>query len=254
MTLIGHRFNKIIKLFKYLPFSFAIKQVLATGLFRMINNYGRITYAQTGEDIILEFLLQYQTKGYYIDVGCNHPIRISNTFNFYLKGWTGLCIDANTSLIKEFKALRKRDTAVEAAVSDEEKETLFYEFNSDAVSTLDENHKLEWEKNQSIKNIRKIRTQTLASIIETNIPKNQLISFLSIDVEGHDFSVLKSNNFSKYRPIVILIEIHKVNIENIKDNPIYVFMNQNQYALVNYATMNAYFMDINSFDYKQLYG
>jgi hypothetical protein len=32
---------------------------------------------------------------------------------------------------------------------------------------------------------------------------------MSIDCEGHDLSVLKSNNFSKFRPRMLIVEDHE---------------------------------------------
>lgn len=244
------RFLKIQKIFNSLPLNLAISYLLSNSLFRLFNSYGRITYSQTGEDFVLDYLLKNYTNGYYIDIGCNHPIKISNTFNFYMRGWKGICIDANSDLAERFKLVRKRDVVLDAALSDDERETVFYEFYTDAVSTLDIAHKREWEKTNIIKNERKLKTIKLSTVLENCLPLNQSITFMSIDVEGHDLAVLKSNDFTKYRPIIVLVEIHNVNIEIIFKNPIYIFMKANGYSLVNYATMNAYFMDISSLEYQ----
>ncbi len=38
------------------------------------------------------------------------------------------------------------------------------------------------------------------------MPESQHIDFLSVDVEGLDMEVLRSNDWSKYKPDVILVE------------------------------------------------
>lgn len=52
-----------------------------------------------------------------------------------------------------------------------------------------------------------IYTQTLKNVLNIYLPKEQIIDFLSIDVEGLDFDVIKSVDLNKVRPRLILIEI-----------------------------------------------
>lgn len=52
------------------------------------------SFAQHGEDVeIMRLLKQENSTGAYVDVGCNHPFRISNTYLLYLNCWRGLCVD-----------------------------------------------------------------------------------------------------------------------------------------------------------------
>ena len=54
--------------------------------------YAQRSYAQEGEDLLLERILGKQGKGFYVDVGAHHPVRFSNTFLFYKRGWRGINI------------------------------------------------------------------------------------------------------------------------------------------------------------------
>ena len=47
-----------------------------------------LCYSQNGEDLILNRLFENKEKGFFIDVGAHHPIRFSNTYLFYKKGWS----------------------------------------------------------------------------------------------------------------------------------------------------------------------
>jgi len=60
------------------------------------------TYAQHGEDIlVLEYLRGYdKSSGIYVDVGANHPTRISNTYLMYRNGFKGISIEPNSELSK----------------------------------------------------------------------------------------------------------------------------------------------------------
>jgi hypothetical protein len=53
----------------------------------------------------------------------------------------------------------------------------------------------------------KINVVTLKEVFEKYISKNTQIDLLSVDTEGHDLEVLKSNDWRKYRPTVICTEI-----------------------------------------------
>jgi hypothetical protein len=76
-----------------------------------------------------------------------------------------------------------------------------------------------------------METATLEEILDRYLPKNQEIDFLSIDVEGLDFNVLKSNNFSKYKPKVILIEILVSNLSDIENSEITRFLKKFNYVV-----------------------
>ncbi|HEY8402846.1 MAG TPA: hypothetical protein VIK89_16380 [Cytophagaceae bacterium] len=55
----------------------------------------RYSYSFTGEDRLIESILKpiITRTGFYIDVGCNEPRFISNSFLFYRRGWRGVTID-----------------------------------------------------------------------------------------------------------------------------------------------------------------
>jgi hypothetical protein len=50
-------------------------------LFRRDQNLEpKLCYAQDGEDLILDRLLEGQQSGFYVDIGAHHPLRFSNTY------------------------------------------------------------------------------------------------------------------------------------------------------------------------------
>src|SRR4051812_46477871 len=69
------------------------------------------SYSQHGEDaLVAELLGGYDlSAGIYVDVGANHPIRLSNTYLFYRKGHHGILIEPNRSLLSLLEKFRKRD-------------------------------------------------------------------------------------------------------------------------------------------------
>ena len=76
-------------------------------------------------------------------------------------------------------------------------------------------------------------------LLEYRIPRD--FDFLNIDVEGHEMSTLISLDLASFRPKLIIVEIHDLNIMCPGEHPIVQFMLEHQYQLVAYAIMNAYF-------------
>jgi FkbM family methyltransferase len=201
------------------------------------------SFAQTGEDRILSSYLHERT-GFYVDVGCNDPLKFSSTFAFYLKGWKGIAIDANDVIVDRFQETRRQDVCVAAAVSDSERDVIFHRSESDTVSTIDEEVLEQWQDNWKFRPEDQVvvRTQTLTSILEKALPNETMdIDFMTIDVEGHEFQVLSGLDFSRYRPKLITVEIH--DLKTIFSSRVYLLLVEKGYSLIGYVTMNAYFVD-----------
>ena len=187
------------------------------------DGYSLKSYSQEGEDMILKRLFEKQEKGFYVDVGAHHPKRFSNTYYFYKKGWNGINIDAMPNSMKLFNKIRPRDINIEKPISDEKQILTYYAFNEPALNGFSKelsDSRVKEENNYHIIFEKDIETSTLEEVLDINLPRNQEIDFLSIDVEGLDFMVLKSNNFEKYKPKVILIEILGSSLSDIDNNEI----------------------------------
>ena len=79
-----------------------------------------------------------------------------------------------------------------------------------------------------------IKTYPLSEIIDKYLlNSNTKIDFLSIDVEGFELDVLKSNNWEKYNPSYLLVEELKKDLtEIINDSEVYQFLISKNYKLV----------------------
>jgi len=209
------------------------------------NRYSNASYSQEGEDIIIKRFFESKKKsGFYVDIGAHHPFRFSNTYIFYKLGWRGINVDALPGSSKEFVKRRRDDIFVETLVSDQDDEIIYYAFQEPALNTIDR-ELAEYRIQQGWKLERKfyLKSQTLAHIFDKYLPAGERIDFLSIDVEGADYSVLKSNNWEKYRPQMILVELLSSDIEKITEDKIYLLLKEKGYSL--YAkTINTYFFTI----------
>lgn len=200
-----------------------------------------ITYSQFGEDMILENYFRGRKDGFYVDIGANRPIQGSNTFKLYLNGWKGINVDGNKRLIDQFKKTRKRDVSLCEIVSNSKEEVKFFVSDDDRVSTVSSEFK-EWIKeHRSYEYEVVMQPKSLEEILDEHLPPSQKIDLLSIDVEGHDYEVLISNNFDKYKPEVICIEDHGFSFADITASTICRYLIGKQYQLQGYAYPNLFF-------------
>lgn len=194
--------------------------------------YGITSFSQEGEDLILSRIFERKNEGFYIDVGAYHPVRFSNTHFFYKKGWHGINIDPMPDGMKIFNEIRPRDINIEAAISDTEQELEYYSFNEGALNTF--SGKLAKERSALdgyfIYFQSKIKTRKLSDILDEYLPKNQIIDFLSVDTEGLDLNVLKSNNWKKYAPQIVITEMLGLDFEKLYNSELYLFMKSIDYS------------------------
>ena len=234
---------KAIKLlFSQFSFLHAIRFILLDAIRKLLCINSDVTYSQVGEDIIIYDILKSVSKGFYVEVGSNEPIQHSNTFKLYQKGWKGITIDANQTMVTMHKKIRVNDIALCAAVSDEEKDVTFYEFDMDEINTIDTDFYNQNKEKQRVSRTTTTRTQTLNSILSVNLPDSTSIDLLLIDVEGHDFQVLNSIDLRKHRPKLIIIEMHNFDLTNPASNSIYNRLVSNDYIFSGYAVWNGYFV------------
>jgi len=188
------------KMFKFiLPISAINKSIKFKNNY--FDGYSLKSYSQEGEDMILRRLFDKQQTGFYVDVGAHHPMRFSNTYFFYKKGWEGINIDAMPGCMKLFNKMRHRDINIEKPISNKKQVLTYYAFNEPALNGFSKELSQERAEkdNYFIEFTKDIETSTLEEVLNINLPKDKEIDFLSIDVEGLDFMVLKSNNFKKHK-------------------------------------------------------
>jgi FkbM family methyltransferase len=197
--------------------------------------YHNISYSQDGEDIVIAELFKDKLEGFYVDVGAHHPQRFSNTYYFYLKGWSGINIDAMPGSMKIFDDLRSRDINLEIPISDKSEILTYYEFDEPALNSfsLPLSQERITTSNYKIVAETQLKTHTLAEVLDKYLPPKQTIDFLSIDVEGLDYQVVSSNNWDKYKPKVILVEdLELSSLKNINTSKVCLFLEERGYVLL----------------------
>jgi FkbM family methyltransferase len=211
-------------------------------------NYGERSYAQEGEDMILRRIFDHQSTGFYVDVGAHHPILFSNTYYFYKRGWRGMNIDAMPGSMEIFNKIRDKDINLESAVSKEEELKNFFIFENPALNTFSSKLAEKYVQNGfNIVETKMIQCRPLAKILSNHLYPGMKIDFMSIDVEGEDMNVLKSNDWDKYRPDYILLEILNVStVDGLIESEEYQFLSKAGYGFFARTVNTAFFKKIES--------
>lgn len=189
-----------------------------TGVNGLKNKYATESYSQLGEDAVIMKLFQqvlHIAEPSFIDVGAHDPYEISNTALFHNAGCHGINIEANPILFKRFLAERPDDVNVNCGVSsfsDSGKEMPFYmiddwsgrnSFSKEMVEKFVKDY-----PQFKIREVRKIPMKSLQSILDEN-KVSQCPDYMSIDIEGMEFDVLKDFDLKNNGPKVMTLEINE---------------------------------------------
>lgn len=129
-------------------------------------------YSEDGVDRWISENLHLPEVGKYVDVGCAHPLRYSNTAFLRARGWNGIAIDGTPEYAPEWKGVAGA-TFINAVVS-----------NLDRVNFLNE------KTNALVSRVHPEGESVVAVPLHLIVGRDQL-DFLSMDIEGHEAAVLQ---------------------------------------------------------------
>lgn len=179
--------------------------------------YSTQAYSQEGEDLVLRRLLENRASGIYVDIGAHHPYRFSNTALLYRRGWRGINVDARPGSMAAFTRERPRDVNLELGVGERLGSMTYFMFKEAALNTFDiavarAREKDGWPRAGQCE----VECRPLSKVIDQSLPKlaADTVDLLSIDVEGLDLEVLRSNDWSRHAPSVVVVEIPDCSLED----------------------------------------
>lgn len=218
-----------------------------------LNMLNKRSTSQAGEDCILAYIIAVLGIPFnecsYIDLGANHPIEMNNTYFFYTQGAKGILVEANPELIPELASCRKRDVVLNRCIDTISNKMIeFNIMNIDGLSTPDAisaEKIVEINKNAKIEEKVSVKTITVNDIVRDYL-NNESPIILSIDVEGKDMEILKSIDFKKIRPVIIIIEMIEYSTKLVvgkKNNNILEFMALQNYSEFAFTGINSIFID-----------
>ena len=186
------------------------------------------SYSMDNEDSAVLNYFKNKRNGFYVDVGCYHPIHRNNTYLLHKQNWNGINIDTSEFSIDLFNFIRPKDLNYNCAISNKDEIIkLFYQKKLSQLSTTEiDQAKIVFQGD--IKETE-IQAFTLDEILNRDKYKNFKIDFLDIDVEGADLKVLEGLSFEIYKPELVCVEIHE---KEIKQSVIYNFLINKDYELI----------------------
>lgn len=172
------------------------------------------TFAQCGEDFLLESLLRADMRGLgrpmsslvYLDIGANHPIQTSNTYLFYAKyGCSGVLVEPNADLLPTLRQVRPRDRLINAAVAPRGTSSL--------VLNIARCHELTSASLEHIQHFGALgavdKTVTVPAVsLDELLARSfdQAVDILSLDIEGLDLAVLSDARLDANPPRYVVVE------------------------------------------------
>ena len=216
------------------------------------NFWDKNTVAQSGEDAICAYINMALGRPLdqctYLDLGANHAKDLSNTYLFYSHGARGVLVEANPALIPELEFYRSEDIILNKCVTTQSGNHIdFYILSGDGLSTPDLNSAKEFmTENPDLKIVNTIQVETISvnDILKDYFEEAPVI--MNIDIEGKDLEILESIDFSKYRPLIIIVEMIKYKktlVIGNKNTEIIEFMEKNNYIEYAFTGINSIFID-----------
>jgi FkbM family methyltransferase len=178
----------------------------SSGNLRYRHDLPRIAYAQNAEDILIDRLFRGEV-GTFVDIGACHPLLDSNTRFFYERGWRGVNVEPSASSYRLFLDERPEDLNLNVAASDFEGELTLYEVDDHAIngtSTLS----AEIARDYTRRGLDVVERQVPVRTVRRLVQEHDIAppDFLSIDVESHEFQVIRGIDLEHWRPRLIVVE------------------------------------------------
>jgi FkbM family methyltransferase len=160
---------------------------------------------------------------------------------FYKLGWRGVNIDPNPHAISLFEKHRPDDVNLNFGIGPQNTSGVYYMI--DEQSSMNSFSRQHLEKLGLMKKVSseiEIPIYTLKDVLDKYGEGIGPVDFLNIDIEGMDYEVLISNDWVKYKPAVIAIEMDGETIDDILSNKAYHFLSNHDYKFVakNYLLKN----------------
>ncbi len=210
----------------------------------IVDDHRQASYAQCGEDLILQFLLGILgiARPTYLDIGAHHPTRLSNTYLFYKNGSRGVCIEPNPELHAAIQRARPNDVCLNIGIGIGDARPLrFYVLDDPTLSTFSP----ETVREQAAKGVRVTREMDIAQEPVGGIINKYLHphpNLVSLDTEGFDLAILESWDFDKYRPEAFCVET-LTNVGERKIDAILQLMTARNYKVFADTYINTIFVE-----------
>lgn len=193
-------------------------------------------YPYEAENPLKEEFFGHATRGYFVEVGANDPERWSQSFHLEKLGWSGILVEPQPQLAELLRQRRSAKVFAVACSAPDKAGTHMTLHLAGALSSFDPQLKVVGARPDGA---IEVPIRTLDEIlIEGNAPHP--IDFLAVDTEGHDIEVLRGFDFARWRPRLIMVEDH------VLDLRLHRFMQSCGYKWVRRTDINAWYVPAES--------
>jgi FkbM family methyltransferase len=185
----------------------------------------------------------------YIDIGAWRPIKGSNTYFLYRKGFAGTIIEPNPHFKRMWSSIRPRDEYLGIGCGIEEYANLQIFHPSAASNTFstDFAKEISDSQNHKVTQTLTVPLKSLKDIVTEHVSRIKMPFLLDIDIEGMDYEVISSYDFPDgFRPIIILIEDKPPLGDSSDSLLIQNFLTSKRYKLIARTIVTAVYIDENS--------
>lgn len=204
--------------------------------------FARMHFSQMGEDCLLWHYFHSRRDGFYVDVGCHDPFRYSNTYLLHrVLNWRGINIDADPRAIAKFRDARPSDINLNVGIGAAAESREFTMFCDGAVNTFDVAIASKQAEKFPVAGSAPIQIRPLADVLEEHVPPGTTINYLNVDCEGLDHEAVISNDWSRFRPDLVSVEIHDLMLDEAGSNQTVRFLKDQGYAMRSHYICTTFF-------------
>lgn len=200
-----------------------------------------MSFSPNFEDVLLERCFRDVSTGFYVDIGAHHPTNASVTRWFYDRGWSGINIEPGDG-IEALRMDRPRDVNLQTAVADFEGHATFYVHSDNSgTSTLSQSvPAVVSEKAGEIRPVT-VEVTTLPAVLDLYAQEKH-IHFLKIDAEGAEDAIVRTADWVRHRPEVVVIESTEPYTNIRRKEPWQDLLKENGYAFVYFDGVNDFWI------------
>lgn len=206
------------------------------------------SFALEGQDRVALSLLREVQLGTYLDIGCAHPVDISNTYLFYTLGWRGVCIDGRESLRSIWSEIRPEDKFIGALCGQHFEKRKYFCFPEETLNTCDPQTAARYIKRYEASEVysEEREVYTANSIWTKEMGIGSCPNLVSIDVEGFEIPIIRGLISESFKPDVLIIETKLFNFNKPHESSIIKEMKALGYAVIAKTPLDCFFINSES--------
>jgi FkbM family methyltransferase len=171
-------------------------------------------------------------KGYFVEVGANHPQIGSQTWGFERAGWNGVLVEPQRDLAEELRRRRTARVFAVACSSPEKAGRSLPFYLAGWMSALDRDRMAPGSEPEGVVQVPAMTLDAILTEAQAPTP----IDFVSIDVEGHEMEVLSGFDLKRWRPRLILVEDQVGNLDKLR------LLRSAGYRLIRHSQFNGWYV------------